>query len=93
MGNGRGIRYPTMMNEDVVTELSDQISKTGIVLSHNTAEPLFGDGLLRPRDDLLQNDEVKRGISARLGIDDKGLIKLDAVVSDRVEKIVGRHST
>ena len=89
MGNGRGIRYPTMMNEDVVTELSDQISKTGIVLSHNTAEPLFGDGLLRPRDDLLQNDEVKRGISARLGIDDKGLIKLDAVVSDRVEKIVG----
>ena len=89
MGNGRGIRYPTMMNEDVLTALSEPIHKTGIVLSHNTAEPLFGDGLLRPRDDLLQNDEVKRGISARLGIDDKGLIKLDAVVSDRVEKIVG----
>ena len=89
MGNGRGIRYPTMMNEDVLTELSAPIRKTGIVLSHNTAEPLFGDGLLRPRDDTLQKDEVKRGISARLGVDDKGLLKLDAVVSDRVEKIVG----
>ena len=32
---------------------------------------------------------MKRGISARLGVDDKGLLKLDAVVSDRVEKIVG----
>ena len=89
MGNGRGIRYPTMMNEDVLTALSEPIHKTGIVLSHNTAEPLFGDGLLRPRNDTLQKDEVKRGISARMGIDDKGLLKLDAVVSDRVEKVVG----
>ena len=89
MGNGRGVRYPTAFNEDVLTELSSPTHKSGIVLSSNTAEPLFGKGLLRPRNDVLQADEVKRGISARLGIDDNGLLKTDAVVSDRVESIVG----
>ena len=89
MGNGRGVRYPTAFNEDVLMELSSPVHKTGIVLSANTAEPLFGKGLLRPRNDVLQADEVKRGISARLGIDDNGLLKTDAVVSDRVESIVG----
>ena len=58
-------------------------------MSHNTAEPLFGDGLLRPRNAVLQADEVKRGISSKLGIDDNGLLKSEAVVSDRVEDVVG----
>jgi len=89
MGNGRGVRYPTAFNEDILTELSTPVHKTGIVLSHNTAEPLFGDGLLRPRNAVLQADEVKRGISAKLGIDDFGLLKSEATVSDRVEEIIG----
>ena len=89
MGNGRGVRYPTAFNENLLTELSSPIHKTGIVLSHNTAEPLFGDGLLRPRNAVLQADEVKRGISSKLGIDDNGLLKSEAVVSDRVEDVVG----
>jgi hypothetical protein len=89
MGNGRGVRYPTRFNEDVLTELSAPIHKTGVVLSHNTAEPLFGNGLLRPRNAVLQADEMPRGISARLGISENGLLKPEAVVSDRVEEIVG----
>ena len=89
MGNGRGVRYPTAFNENLLTELSAPIHKTGVVLSHNTAEPLFGEGLLRPRNAILQADEVKRGISAKLGIDDYGLLKSEAVVSDRIEDIVG----
>ena len=89
MGNGRGVRYPTAFNEDILTELSTPVHKSGIVLSHNTAEPLFGDGLLRPRNDILQADEVKRGISAKLGIDEYGLLKPEAVVSDRIEEFVG----
>ncbi len=89
MGNGRGVRYPTMFNEDVLTDLSTPIHTTGLVLSHNTAEPLFGDGLIRPRNDVLQADEVKRGISARLGVAEDGLLKPEAVVSDRVEQVVG----
>jgi hypothetical protein len=89
MGNGRGVRYPTAFNEEILTELSAPVHKTGIVLSHNTAEPLFGDGLLRPRNAVLQADEVKRGISAKLGIDDNGLLKSEATVSDRIEEIVG----
>ena len=89
MGNGRGVRYPTAFNEDVLTELSAPIHKTGVVLSHNTAEPLFGEGLIRPKDTVLEADEVKRGISARLGIDEDGLLKTDAIVSDKVETITG----
>jgi len=89
MGNGRGVRYPTAFNESLLTEISSPNHKTGIVLSHNTAEPLFGDGLLRPRNDVLQADEVKRGISAKLGIDDNGLLKSEATVSDRVEEVSG----
>jgi hypothetical protein len=89
MGNGRGVRYPTAFNENLLTELSSPNHKTGVVLSHNTAEPLFGDGLLRPRNDVLQGNEIPRGISAKLGIADNGLLQTDAVVSDRVEDIVG----
>ena len=89
MGNGRGVRYPTMFNEDRLTELSSPTHTTGIVLSHNTAEPLFGNGLLRPSNDVLGADEVDRGISARLGISENGLLKPEATVSSRTEDIVG----
>lgn len=89
MGNGRGVRYPTMFNEDRLTELSSPTHTTGIVLSHNTAEPLFGNGLLRASNDVLGEDEVNRGISARLGISENGLLKPEATVSDRTEDIVG----
>lgn len=89
MGSGRGVRYPTIFNEDKLTELSSPTHTTGIVLSHNTAEPPFGNGLMRPRDDVLESDEVPRGISARLGIAEHGLLKPAAVVSDRVEDVVG----
>ena len=89
MGSGRGVRYPTVFNEDKLTELSSPTHTTGIVLSHNTAEPPFGNGLMRPRDDVLESDEVPRGISARLGIAEHGLLKPAAVVSDRVEDVVG----
>ena len=50
MGNGRGVRYPTAFNEEILTELSTPVHKTGVVLSHNTAEPLFGDCLLYTSD-------------------------------------------
>ena len=89
MGGGRGVRYPTAFNEDLLTEISAPIHTTGMVLSHNTAEPTFGEGLLRPRNDVLQADEIPRGISARLEIAEDGLLKPEAVVSDRVEEISG----
>ena len=89
MGNGRGIRYPTMFNEDVLTALDEPYHATGIVLSHHTSEPNLNDGYLRARNDVLQNDEVPRGISARLEIDEDGLLKPEAVVSDRVENVSG----
>jgi hypothetical protein len=89
MGGGRGVRYPTQFNEDLLVELSDVYEASGLVLSHHTAEPAFGQGYVRPRNDALQSDELRRGISARLEIDEDGLLKPEAVVSDRVETVSG----
>jgi hypothetical protein len=89
MGNGRGVRYPTAFNEDILTALSEPIRTTGLVLSHHTAEPILKGGFIRARNDILQASEVPRGISARLEIAEDGLLKPEAVVSDRVENIVG----
>ncbi len=89
MGGGRGVRYPTQFNEDLLVELSDVYEASGLVLSHHTAEPAFGQGYVRPRNDTLQSDELRRGISARLEIDEDGLLKPEAVVSDRVETVSG----
>ena len=89
MGNGRGVRYPTMFNEDVLTDLDEPYHATGVVLSHHTAEPNTSDGYVRPRNDVLQPNEVLRGISARLGVDEDGLLKPEAVASDRVEDFTG----
>tara|TARA_R110002012_G_scaffold30592_1_gene92481 strand:- start:59 stop:2452 length:2394 start_codon:yes stop_codon:yes gene_type:complete len=88
-GRGYGVRYPTAFNEDLLTELNEPIHGTGVVLSHHTAEPNMEGGYIRARDDVLQPDEVPRGISARLAIAEDGLLKPEAVVSDRVEKIDG----
>lgn len=89
MGNGRGVRYPTQFNEDILVELSAVYENSGVVLSSNTAEPSFGEGLLRPRNDVLQPGEVKRGISTRLEIEEDGLLKPEATVSDKVETLSG----
>ena len=89
MGNGRGIRYPTSFNEDVLADLDEIDQTTGIVLSHHTAEPAHKGGLIRARNDVLQTGELSRGISARLGIAEDGLLKPEAVVSDRVETVSG----
>lgn len=89
MGNGRGVRYPTWFNECIFTDVSESNTSTGIVLSANTNDPLFGQGFVRARDDVLQADEVKRGISSRLGIDEDGLLKPEATVSSRTETISG----
>ena len=89
MGNGRGVRYPTAFNEDLITDVDEPYHTTGVVLSHNTAEPNTSEGLIRARNDVLQPNEVPRGISARLGIDENGLLKPEAVASDRVEDFSG----
>ena len=89
MGGGRGVRYPTQFNEDILVELSDVYEGSGVVLSHHTAEPTFSQGYMRPRNDTLQPDEVKRGISARLDVAEDGLLKPEAAVSERVESISG----
>ena len=88
-GHGRGLRYPTAFNEDVLTALDEPYHATGVVLSHHTAEPNMNDGYIRARNDVLQPDEVPRGISARLDIAEDGLLKPEAVVSDRVETVSG----
>ena len=88
-GRGYGVRYPTAFNEDLLTELNEPNHTTGVVLSHHTAEPNMNDGYIRARDDVLQSDEVPRGISARLAIAEDGLLKPEAVVSDRVETVDG----
>jgi hypothetical protein len=89
MGNGRGVRFPTQFNEDRLVELSAVYENSGIVLSGNTAEPTFGEGLIRPRNDVLQASEIVRGISSRLEVDEDGLLKPEATVSDKVESISG----
>lgn len=89
MGHGRGMRYPTAYNEDLITDVDEPYHTTGVVLSHNTAEPNTSEGLIRARNDVLQPNEIPRGISARLGIDENGLLKPEAVASDRVEDFSG----
>ncbi len=94
-GNGRGIRPPTSFINyffrplDILDELPTQVvtgrvpTTKGAVLSHNTAEPNIGNGYIRPKNTVLDTDEVPRGISARLKIDDYGLLKPDATLSHR----------
>ena len=89
MGNGRGSRYPTSFNECIFTDVSVTDEKTGVVLSSNTSEPTLGAGFTRPRNDVLQADEIKRGISSKLSISEDGLLKPEANVGGRTDTIVG----
>ena len=89
MGNGRGVRFPAQFNEDRLVELNAVYENAGVVLSHNTAEPTFGNGYIRPRNEVRQPDEILQGISNRLEIDEDGLLKPEGVVSERVETITG----
>tara|TARA_R110002012_G_scaffold85141_5_gene212391 strand:+ start:2993 stop:18955 length:15963 start_codon:yes stop_codon:yes gene_type:complete len=89
MGNGRGVRYPTFFNQCIYTDVSQAVVNTGLVLSKHTSEPLFSEGLLRPRNDALQADEMKRGISNSMNIAEDGLLKSEATVSSRTETIDG----
>jgi hypothetical protein len=94
-GGGRGNRYPTAFNQqyfgdlDILDELPHRVGQgvvpktKGAVLSYNTAEPNIGDGYIRPKNSLLGTDEVPRGISARLLIDDYGLLKPEATLGAR----------
>lgn len=89
-GDGRGVRWPTVFNESLLHDISAPMAATGLLLSHSTAEPNFGQGLIRPRNDDLQNTEVKRGISSRLGVSDgDGLLKPEANVGEGVENVSG----
>ena len=89
MGNGRGVRYPTWFNQCIYTDVSTSVKNTGLVLSRHTSEPFFGKGFQRPRNDILQADETKKGISVTLNTDEDGLLKPEATVSSRTETISG----
>jgi len=87
-GDGRGVRWPTVFNESMLMNVSETHEATGLVLSHSTAEPAFGQGLVRPSNETLQAGEVDRGISARLDLaDEDGLLKPSASVGEGVETI------
>ena len=87
-GDGRGVRWPTHFNESLLMDVSESVEPTGLVLSQPTAEPSVGKGLNRPRNDVLQAEEIERGISARLGLDsEEGLLKPEAMVSEGIETI------
>ena len=87
-GDGRGVRWPTVFNESMLMDVSETHEATGLVLSHSTAEPAFGQGLVRPSDLTLQTGEIERGISARLDLaDETGLLKPSASVSEALETV------
>jgi hypothetical protein len=92
-GDGRGVRWPTHFNESMLAEVSEAVEPTGLVVSQPTAEPTIGKGLIRPRNDVLQTDEVERGISNRLDLaDEDGLLKPTAMVSEGVESVNANSS-
>ncbi len=87
-GDGRGVRWPTVFNESMLMDVSETHDATGLVLSHSTAEPAFGQGLVRPSNLTLQSGEIERGISARLDLaDEDGLLKPSASVGEGVETV------
>jgi len=87
-GDGRGCRWPTVFNESLLMAVSETHEATGLVLSHSTAEPAFGQGLVRPSNTVLANGEIERGISDRLDLeDDDGLLKPSMSVGEGVEAV------
>ena len=80
-GDGRGVRWPTVFNEDILQSVDTKHQLSGMVLSHHTSEPPFTSGYIRASNLTLQNYEVPRGISNRLGIAaDDGLLQPAAMV-------------
>ena len=86
-GDGRGVRYPTYFNEDILQDVSEDMRPFGLVLSHHTSEPPFTNGLIRPSNVNLESHEIPRGISARLELaGDDGLLKREANIGSNIEK-------
>ena len=80
-GDGRGVRWPTAFNEDILQSVDTIIRPVGMVLSHHTSEPPFTRGYIRASNDTLQNYEVAPGISNRLDIAaDDGLLDPSAMM-------------
>ena len=89
-GDGRGARCPIFFNEYVAQSVDTVVTPTGMILSYHTAEPPFTVGLLRARNDILQDHESARGISSRLNVDNTdGLLKPEAMTGRNVEKTSG----
>ena len=89
-GDGRGVRWPTAFNEDVLQDIDVDMQSSGLVLSHATSEPSTGIGYVRPRNDAIQTNEIERGISRRLDAHaTDGLLKPEAMAGSNVEKAVG----
>ena len=87
-GDGRGCRWPTVFNESLLMAVSENHDATGLVLSSNTAEPVYGQGLVRPSNEILQAGEIERGISDRVDLDfDDGLLKPSAHVGEATETV------
>ncbi|MEK9697538.1 MAG: hypothetical protein VW270_17365, partial [Candidatus Poseidoniales archaeon] len=87
-GDGRGVRWPTVFNESLLMAVSENHDATGLVLSHSTAEPIFGQGLIRPSNDAAQAGEIERGISDRVDLNsDDGLLKPSAQVGEATETV------
>ena len=87
-GDGRGVRWPTVFNESMLMDVSETHDATGLVLSHSTAEPIVGQGLVRPSNLALQDGEVERGISDRVDLNsDDGLLKPSANVGEATETV------
>lgn len=85
-GDGRGVRYPTYFNEDILQDVSEDMQPFGLVLSHHTSEPPFTNGLIRPSNVDLESHEMPRGISARLELaGSDGLLKREANIGNNVE--------
>jgi len=87
-GDGRGCRWPTVFNENLLMDVSETHEATGLVLSHSTNEPVYGAGLVRPSNSAVQAGEIERGISDRLDVNDaEGLLKPDVSVGENTETI------
>ncbi len=87
-GDGRGVRWPTVFNESLLMAVSENHDATGLVLSHSTAEPIFGQGLVRPSNLALQSGEIERGISDRVDLNsDDGLLKPSVHVGESFETV------
>jgi len=88
-GDGRGARWPTVFNENLLMGISDTLGEMepkGLVLSESTSEPSIGKGLVRPSNEALSGNEIERGISDRLDLSDSyGLLEVSASVAQGVE--------